>query len=95
MPVRITQVVYRDLPKPKFTRLIGHAATRWGDILRAIREEQDVSQRQLAEMAGVNRNALRRFEKNSSGSSMEMVERLAKVLGYSFDLYLETKELPA
>ena len=94
MPVRIIQTVYRDPPKPDPVRLTGREPTRWGDVLREIREEQAISQRQLAEMAHINRNALRRFEKNGQGSSMAMIESLARVLGYSFDLHLNQLELP-
>jgi transcriptional regulator with XRE-family HTH domain len=43
--------------------------TDWGSVLRDIREEQGISQRQLAEMGRVNRNALRRFEKNDPRDS--------------------------
>lgn len=80
--------------KRRHKRLEGYRPTRWGDLIREIREDQGISQRQLAELAQVNRNALRRLEKCASGSSMDMVERVAKVLGYSFDLCCEQKPLP-
>jgi DNA-binding XRE family transcriptional regulator len=50
--------------------------------------------RQLAEMVRVNRNALPRFEKNDPGAAVSLAGRLARVLGYAFDICLETRPLP-
>jgi hypothetical protein len=44
-------------------------------------------------MGRVNRNALRRFEKNDPGATVFLAARLAKVLGYKFDICLKTKPL--
>ena len=38
--------------------------------------------------------ALRRIEKNDPGATVFLAERLAKVLGYEFDISLKTKPLP-
>jgi transcriptional regulator with XRE-family HTH domain len=95
MPAKVVQFVYRGRPPPEPIRLTGDAdMTDWGSILRGIREEQGISQRQLAKIGRVNRNALQRFENNDPGATVFLAERLAKVLGYEFDICLKTKPLP-
>lgn len=37
---------------------------------------------------------LRRSEKNNPGATVYLTERLAKVLGYEFDICLKIKSLP-
>jgi transcriptional regulator with XRE-family HTH domain len=61
--------------------------SRWGDLLRDIREEQGISQRQLAKMAKVNRNALRNAEKGEGPCTMELMEKVMAALGYEFDVH--------
>jgi predicted transcriptional regulator len=52
-----------------------------GKIVGEIRREQGVSQRDLAVMAAVNRNSLRRLE-DGLGATATTVARVAQVLGY-------------
>jgi ribosome-binding protein aMBF1 (putative translation factor) len=67
--------------------------TAWGQIIKSIRIEQGLSQRQLAELSGVNRNVLRRLENEGGSSSVDVLERLAEILGYEFDLHCISKTL--
>ena len=58
----------------------------WGDEIRKIREAQGLSQRRLAKLADVDRASLLRFEGGASRGNLDMVEKLAEVLGYEFEL---------
>lgn len=59
---------------------------QWGTEIKKLRTEQKMSQRKLAKLAGVDRASLRRFEDGESRGNIELVERLAEVLGYEFEL---------
>lgn len=59
---------------------------QWGAEIKKLRTEQKMSQRKLAKLAGVDRASLRRFEDGESRGNIELVERLAEVLGYEFEL---------
>jgi transcriptional regulator with XRE-family HTH domain len=61
--------------------------TAWGEIVRQIREEQGLSQRELSALAGVNRNALRRLEKDETPGGIDVLEKIIHILGYEIDLY--------
>lgn len=56
-----------------------------GKSIGEIRREQGVSQRDLAGMAGVNRNSLRRLE-DGLGATAKTLARVAQVLGYELSL---------
>jgi len=56
-----------------------------GKIVGELRREQGISQRDLARMAGVNRNSLRRLE-DGLGGTTEILARVAQVLGYELSL---------
>ena len=58
----------------------------WGDVIRATREEKGLSQRELAQLADVNRSTLRRFEGGLTPGSIDMIESAAYVLGLQFKL---------
>ncbi len=60
--------------------------TNWGKIFRDIRVSKGLSQRELAELADVNRSSLRRFEDGLTSGNMEMLEGIAFVLGCEFEL---------
>lgn len=66
---------------------------RWGSLVKTVRVEQELSQRQLAEISGVNRNVLRRLECGAGNTSIEVVERLFEVLGYELDAICTRKFL--
>jgi DNA-binding XRE family transcriptional regulator len=96
LPVTVIKLIRAWVPQThsmRRRRLSEFASSQWGDLLREIRVEQGISQRQLAEMAGVNRNALRRMEKNEGPCAMELLERVGCALGYSFDIYADSKEI--
>lgn len=94
MPVVVTKIVPRYVHHQVLVkRLESPPRSPWGDILREIREEQGISQRSLAELAGVNRNVLRRLEKNEGSSSVDVIERISAVLGYSLDLHSEQRSI--
>lgn len=58
----------------------------WGAEIRRLREAHHLSQRRLAHLAGVDRASLVRFEHGRSRGNLELVEKLAAVLGYEIDL---------
>ena len=94
MPVIITKIVPHYVHHQILVQRLGtRPRPPWGDILRDIREEQGISQRSLADLAGVNRNVLRRLEKNTGASSIDVIERIAAVLGYAFDLHSEQRSI--
>lgn len=57
----------------------------WGTLIRQLREEQNVSQRELAAKAKVNRSTLRRIEEGTARGSIDDMERLFSFLGYELD----------
>lgn len=61
-------------------------AVFWGAEIKTLRLAQRLSQRRLARLAGVDRASLARFELGRSRGNLEMVEKLAAVLGYELDM---------
>ena len=57
-----------------------------GKEIRRIRQEQGVSQRRLARLAGVDRASLRRFEEGQSRGNLQLVEAVVDALGYELEL---------
>lgn len=57
----------------------------WGSEIVRIRGEKGMSQRELSELSGVNRSSLRNLERNGEGT-IEMLERVAAVLGYEVEM---------
>lgn len=60
----------------------------WGRIIRDIREERGISQRALAQLAGINRSSLRRIEHGVTGGQIDLIERMLSVLGYELEAHL-------
>ncbi|MDP1910697.1 MAG: helix-turn-helix transcriptional regulator [Hyphomicrobium sp.] len=58
----------------------------WGAEIRRIRQDQRMSQRRLARLAGVDRSCLLRFENGESRGNLDLIERLLGVLGYELDM---------
>jgi putative transcriptional regulator len=56
---------------------------RWGKRLRSLRRDREWSQSELAEKVGVSRNTINRLEIRNRKPSVELLERLAGVLGLS------------
>jgi len=55
-------------------------------MIRQLREEREMSQRQLAKEALIHRSTLRRIEEDRVDVKSSVLERLANVLGYDMDL---------
>lgn len=62
----------------------------WGKLIIQLRTEQDISQRELATSAKVNRSTLRRIEDGTTGGDIEVVERILAFLGYDLDAVTTT-----
>jgi|GEM_PF-4786626 len=73
-------IIRRIAPVPAATPM------DWGGEIRKLRADQNMSQRRLAKLAGVDRASLRRFEEGASRGNIDLVERLVEVLGYEFEL---------
>jgi DNA-binding XRE family transcriptional regulator len=58
---------------------------QWGPMVRGLRTEQHISQRELARLSQTNRSSLRRFERGVTDGSITYVQRLLYVLGYELD----------
>ena len=57
----------------------------WGNLIRSLREEQQISQRTLASAAKVNRSTLRRIESGQTSGDIRIMERLLNHLGYELE----------
>jgi transcriptional regulator with XRE-family HTH domain len=57
----------------------------WGELIKRLRAEQGVTQRQLASEARVNRATLRGIERGEKPGDMDTMERLLQFLGYEID----------
>ncbi len=65
---------------------------RFGALLRTLREEQGLSQKALAERAGVDQGDISRFEAGKWGKrgvSFEMLDRILPVLGLRLEHQLQ------
>lgn len=56
---------------------------RFGKRLREVREEADISQERLAELAGLHRTYVSSVERGKNNISLVNIERLALALGVS------------
>jgi transcriptional regulator with XRE-family HTH domain len=52
-----------------------------GDVIRAARKEHRLTQKQLAELAGVSERTLRDIERGGQGASLRAVLALAAAVG--------------
>lgn len=57
----------------------------WGTLIKRLRAEQHVSQRQLSSRAKVNRSTLRRIEDGEARGDIDIIERLLNYLGYELE----------
>lgn len=57
----------------------------WGNLILQLRTEQNISQRQLAAGAKVNRSTLRRIEEGRARGDIEIMEKLLNYLGYELE----------
>ncbi len=95
MPVVIhkTKIVPRVVHHQVVANYIEHRSTPWGQLVQEIRAEQGLSQRQLAELSGVDRNVLRRIERGESAGDMDVLSKLMSVFGYEFDIFSVQKSV--
>lgn len=64
-----------------------------GSTLKEIRIEKKISQRKLAEMAGITNGHISKIEKNKSDVSVAILNRITNALGISIcDLFLRVED---
>ena len=78
-----------------FTLTPAPAVSRVGEALRAVREELELSQTDLARLAGVTPSAVSQAERGSRGLSLETLLLLTERLGISIDQFLQGTVHPA
>ena len=67
---------------------------RFGKRLRQIRRYKDITQVQLAELAGVSLETISNIERGKSAASFETIEKLAGVLGVEILELFDFSTLP-
>jgi transcriptional regulator with XRE-family HTH domain len=68
-------------------------AGQLGEIIRSRRKELSITQPTLAELAKLSTNTLYKLERGQGNPSLEVINKLAEVLG--LELTLDVKKLPA
>jgi transcriptional regulator with XRE-family HTH domain len=66
----------------------------WGGLVKEIREEMELSQRELASLAKVNRSTLRRLEDGQARGDIDVIEDILAVMGYEIDAFLSMDKPP-
>lgn len=59
----------------------------WGSLIRDLRNEANLSQRKLAEQAGVNRKTLRALENGTTSGEIDLIEKLLDFFGYELEAF--------
>ena len=57
----------------------------WGELIRQLRTDRGISERQLAREAKVNRSTLRRIEEGKATCALAVMERLLGYLGHDLE----------
>ena len=65
---------------------------QFGEIIRNRRKELNITQPHLAELANVSTNTVYKLERGQGNPSLEVLEKLAEVLG--MEITLEVKKKP-
>jgi transcriptional regulator with XRE-family HTH domain len=65
------------------------AATTFGDLVRAMRETDEIAQAELARRLGVSRQFLNAVELGRSQVGLDFAKRVADALGYSPEPFAE------
>ena len=60
-----------------------------GDTIQQRRKQLKITQAHLAEMAGVNINTIYRLEKNKANPTLEVLTKIADVLGMEIKLVIK------
>ena len=71
---------------------MGCDCEQFGDRIRALRKERDITQAELASVLNVESHYISRIERGMSGCSIEVIIVLSKVLGVSIDYLVVGKE---
>lgn len=66
----------------------------WGNLIKQVREEHELSQRELASLAKVNRSTLRRLEDGQARGDIDVIEDILAALGYEVDAFLSVDKKP-
>ncbi len=57
----------------------------WGNLIKSLRVERSLTQRQLAIEAKVNRSTLRRIEAGDTSADVVLLERILRTFGYELE----------
>ena len=71
---------------------MGFNCEQFGDRVRALRKEKDITQAELAAVLNVESHYVIRIERGMSSCSIEVIIVLSKVLGVSIDYLVVGKE---
>lgn len=63
----------------------------YGEVLKAERIKRDISIRQLADMAGVNKTTIQRIEKGEVSPSIEVFERILGAMSLQMAIINESE----
>lgn len=66
-------------------------AKRLGESIKARRKELSITQPHLAELAKISTNTLYKLERGQGNPSLEVLNKLAEVLGMEITLEVKTK----
>lgn len=84
-----------DLDEEVFEEPVTAPLTRdnfWGELIQELRNQQQVTQRQLAAAAKVNRSTLRRIEDGTAGGDIYVIERILKYLSYDLEAITQSSK---
>jgi transcriptional regulator with XRE-family HTH domain len=60
-------------------------ATKFGDNVKKIRTDKDISQQELADLIGIHSTHVSRYERSMAMPSVEIAKKMAEALGVSVD----------
>ncbi len=69
--------------------LKGILKSSFGEFVRDIRECDEISQTELAKRMDVSRQFINAIEKDKTNISLEMAIKIAGILGYPYDAFVE------
>lgn len=64
--------------------------TDWPSLVRELREEAGLSQRELSRRTGVNRSSIRRLENGAARGEVDTLEILLDCLGYEVEVVVKS-----
>ena len=65
----------------------------WAEVLRDLRAERGISQRELSKLSGVSRSTVRRIEVGICAPDLPTFERVLGALGYEVDIFPQRRPL--